>query len=93
MVREVAIRVAVETERTFWADARPIIHQKDSQISEIVTEVPTEQLKAFLTKTKRLAFGVAMKQPYQPMIAEAWLENSRKVLLFAANNCVDAAGR
>ncbi|MDX1201833.1 hypothetical protein GOL97_00650 [Sinorhizobium medicae] len=62
VVREVALRVAVETERTFWADA-PIIHQKDSQISEIVTEVPTEQLKAFLTKTKRLAFGVAKKQP------------------------------
>lgn len=93
VVREVVTRVAIETERTFWTDASPVIHQKDSQISEIVTEVPADQLKAFLTKTKRLAFGVALKKPYQPMIAETWLENSRKVLLFAANNCVDAAGR
>lgn len=92
-VREAVLGVTVKTDRASWDDVRPFIHQRDGQISEIVTEIPAKQLKAFLTKTDRLAFGVALKQPYQPMIAQTWLESSRKVLLFAANNCVDAASR
>ncbi|WP_286084194.1 hypothetical protein [Agrobacterium sp. FDAARGOS_525] len=87
-VRDAVVGLAVEADRASWEDVSPLIHQKDEQISEVVTEVPREHLKAFLTKADKLTFGVALKHPYQPMIAQTWLGTSRKVLLFAANNCM-----
>ncbi|MGY5811905.1 hypothetical protein ACXHXG_29905 [Rhizobium sp. LEGMi198b] len=89
VVRDAIIGTSVVTDKGDWKDYRPLVLQQTKQITEIVTAIPTKQLKAFLTKADRLSFGVALKKPYEPMIAQTWLASSRKVLMFAANNCTD----
>lgn len=89
-VQDAVTGLVIETDVASWEDSSPLIHQKDELITEIVTEIPSSHLKAFLTKTNKLTLGVALRQPYEPMIAQTWLNQSRKVLLFAANNCMDA---
>lgn len=89
VVREAILGASIMTDQATWYDQRPLVRQRTKQITEIVTEIPTKQLKAFLTRAERLSFGVALKKPYEPMIAETWLTGSRKVLMFAASNCGD----
>lgn len=89
VIREAVLGVSVLTDQASWKDMEPAVRQRTDQITEIVTEVPATQLKSFLTKADRLSFGVALKKPYQPMIAQTWLAGSRKALIFAANNCTD----
>ncbi len=90
-VREAVIGVSVLADDTDWEERRPVITGKGGMLTEIIVEIPAAYIKQFLTKTKRLSMGVALKKPLQPMIAQTWLEGSKEVLLFAANNCIGKA--
>ncbi len=87
-VRDAVQSVSIATDGPAWNDQAPFIWQKEDHISEIVTEIPKKEINNFLTRANRLVFGVSLADPYQPMVATTWLNKSRKVLLFAANNCV-----
>jgi hypothetical protein len=64
-----------------------VVWQADKLVSEVVTEVPQEHIIDLLTKVKTIRFDITVKAPYEPIEADTSLETSRKVLLFAANNC------
>ena len=87
-VQDSVLGVSIMTNLTEWETTNPIIHQIDENMSEVVVEIPEKDINGFLTKTNRLVFAVQLKEPYQPMVAPVELEGSKKVLLFAANNCV-----
>lgn len=87
-VQDSVLGAAIWTDQTKWETRKPIIHQLDDNMTELFVEIPEKEIRRFLTKTKKLRFGVILREPYQPMVADTWLDESRKVLLFAANNCV-----
>lgn len=88
-LKDAVMGLSVSTNTASWNDVAPVIRQKDEQISEIDTEVPKKRLKSFLTGGGKLTFSVALKKPYVPMVAKTWLSDSKRVLLFAAKNCID----
>ncbi|ABS14566.1 periplasmic protein-like protein [Brucella anthropi] len=87
-VKDSVLGAIIWTDVTKWQSPNPIIHQVDENMTELFIEVPKNEIKNLLTKTTLLQFGVLLRKPYEPMVARTWLDSSRKVLLFAANNCV-----
>lgn len=87
-VKEAVFNAVIWADDRKWVSDNPIIFQADETMTELVVEVPQDEIKRLLTTTTRLIFGVSLREPYQPMIATTWLDSSRRVLLFAANNCV-----
>jgi hypothetical protein len=79
----------VKTDQGSWVADQRFVRQRTSDIVEVVTLVPKERLKDILTKVDELSFILSFKQPYVPMGTTTYLKKSRKVLLFAANNCTD----
>lgn len=87
-VKDAVAGVAINTDVGEWISASPAIYQKDELMSELFVEVPKEQTIPLMKEAEKLQYGVMLRKPYEQMIAQTLLEDSRKVLLFAANNCV-----
>lgn len=88
-VKDAVLAASILTDVTReWVVDSPAIYQKDDLMTEFFIEVPKEMIIPLLKRAKKLQFGVLLRKPYTPMIAWSLLEDSRKVLLFAANNCV-----
>lgn len=86
-VADVVIGAGVHAGRIRWEDYNPVVWQLDAQVSEVITEVPRNMIVEFLTKADDLFFGLATREPYDPIIGRTWLASSRNVLKFAANHC------
>ncbi len=90
LIKSAVVKLRVDADNISWEDKRPVIWQADETASEVITEIPARYIKQFLSRVDSLKFDIAMSAPYQPIGAKTWLTTSRKVLIFAANNCVTA---
>jgi hypothetical protein len=81
------LSLRVESDAFTWSDEKPVIWQADPLVSEVITEVPKADINDLLAKADAFSFKIAMKPPYEPIAARTLLAKSRKVLLFAADNC------
>lgn len=86
-VKPAVQRVSVEGRKLRWLDDAPVIWQKDDFITEIVTEIPPDLIREFLMKIDEMIFRVSVRSPYEEISVHSKLMNSRKNLIFAANNC------
>lgn len=84
---DVVLGVEVATDLFRWSTDKPVILQVDAQVASVTVAVPQEYTRPFLTAAKELKYRIAVREPYGAIGADTWLERSRKVLLFAANNC------
>jgi hypothetical protein len=81
------IGLRVKTDLSGWDDYSPVIWQADDLVSEVITEVPRDQITSVLAKANSLTYIIAMKEPYKPIHAQTRLRSSRQVLRFASNHC------
>jgi hypothetical protein len=58
--------------------------------SHFAVEILRADVPKFLTSANKIQLRAKLKKPYKDMIATSYIANSRKALLFAANNCVNA---
>jgi hypothetical protein len=56
--------------------------------TQVIAEIPRKDVRTFLETTNELIFTARLKQPYVDMTATTYISNSRKALMFVANNCV-----
>lgn len=87
VLNEVIGRVTVATDEFSWDTVNPITFQQDPEAASVVMEIPNGLIRDFITKSNRLAFNIELRDPYVPMLATTFLSESRRNLLFAANNC------
>ncbi|MBZ9679638.1 MULTISPECIES: hypothetical protein [unclassified Mesorhizobium] len=88
---DAVLGLRVQTDSFQWDDGAPTIWQADLSVSEVITEIPRDRIKALLSKAGSLRFTIAFRSPYQPMFGQTSLLSSRKVLRFAANHCANSA--
>lgn len=63
------------------------VSQVDPFFMRVTAEVPKDRVLQMLTEVDEIVFGLALAEPYSPMIATTTLAGSRKALIFAANHC------
>lgn len=87
MIRNSLVKVSVASDDYGWTATEPWIVQDDPSVTSVVTEIPPNSIKTFLTASDLLIFQIDYLPPFQPMRATTYLAQSRKNLLFAANHC------
>lgn len=65
------------------------VSQFDTNYSRVVIEIPEADVLSFLIETHALALIFATRPPYETIRANSNISTSRKVLIFAANNCLN----
>lgn len=70
-----------------WIVEKVSIIEFDKDASEIIIEIPKLEIISLINKAKTIRIDLKLKKPYENISAYAPLWKSRKVLLFAANNC------
>jgi hypothetical protein len=80
--------VLIRTDLSSWNVQEPVVVQENAGITDVITDIPAAEIKPFLSKAQTIEFMVSLPKPYLPMIAKTSLAKSRKVLLFAANHCI-----
>lgn len=91
VIENAASFVIVSTDIFEWKDENPRIYQYDNLVTEVVTEIPQDHIVDFLQLAQSLNFRIDMKQPYTEVVANTYLDGSRRNLIFAANNCVNSS--
>jgi len=86
-ISDALVALVVDADEYYWERETPIIMQIDETATEVITEVPPDLIIPILTEVNEFWFRIAMKPPYDMIDARTFLGSSRKVLLFAANNC------
>ena len=81
--------VNLYAEPVILRDANYRVEQIDETYSRATIEIQKSDVMPFLTETNSLTFWISTHPPYQPIVANTYLSNSREVLLFAANNCLN----
>lgn len=80
-------KVLIRLDGAEWEDWSPRIRNVEENWLSVVVSIPKERLRPILTESDALEFEVRFSSSYEPLIASTYLSSSRKVLLFAANNC------
>jgi hypothetical protein len=65
------------------------VSQVDREFSRLIMRIETRDVIPFLTQSDRMQLRLALKPPYQPIVATTYLSGSRGALLFAANHCMN----
>lgn len=86
-ISDAVLGLRITIDRYSWEDRKPIIWQVDQEITEVITEVPREQIIDILSKNDQLEFYIALEEPYQPIVGSTHLRSSGVNLRFAANHC------
>jgi hypothetical protein len=63
--------------------------QVSEKYSQVLMQILPTYVNPLLRDANRLELVVHLRKPFENMIATTYLSNSRKALLFAANNCVN----
>ncbi len=87
-VSDAVLDMRVATDIFDWNDERPVIWQADDLVAEVITEIPQDRIKDFLSAANTLRVTITTRPPYDLIEATTYLKGSRKVLIFAANHCV-----
>ena len=82
--------VHIQTDLSSWSIQKQVVVQKSARISEVMIDIPAAEIKPLLSLAQTLEFTVSFAKPYAPMVVKTSLAKSQKVLLFAANHCVQA---
>lgn len=66
----------------------PVVTSDTGGLSMVSFIIPKEHVKDFLTKSEGLRIDLQLKPGFEPIYVSAPLTDSRKNLIFAANNCL-----
>lgn len=87
IIADAALAVNISTDRFSWEDRNPVVRQVDERVTAVEVEIPSSRIIEFLNRVSFVSYRIAMKRPFETIGADTWLDNSRTVLRFAANNC------
>ncbi len=91
LVKQAIKSAYLEADPVTYGHAKFSISQADAGFSRVVIQIRREDVIKFLTETNRIKFGLEVNAPYKPIFATTYLSESRKALLFAANDCINQA--
>ena len=89
IVKQAINNAYLEADPISYRSAKYDIAQADKEYSRVSIQIRHEDVYNFLTKTNRIRFGFDVKKPFRSIFANTFLSESRKALLFAANNCIN----
>lgn len=89
IIRDAIVSVTLDAPPVVYRTAPFSISQVDDAFSRLTIHIKNSDVIGLLTQANDFQIRVALKPSYSPMSANTFLSNSRKALLFAANNCVN----
>jgi hypothetical protein len=87
-IRDAVIGASLSAEPLDYPKLAYQIVDTGEDYTQIVVEIPPKDVRAFLLQANKLIFTVRLKKPYHDMFSTTYISNSRKALMFVANNCV-----
>jgi hypothetical protein len=72
-----------------YVDAPFSVSQISPEVSQVTMKIEKRDVIDLLTKVSKMTVELGVTKPYDTISATTYLSNSRKALLFTANNCIN----
>lgn len=88
VIRQAVVGASLAVEPLNYPSMKFDLVNTNEGYTQLVVEIPPRDVATFLQKPNKLVFTARVRKPFTDMVATTYMSNSRKALLFAANNCI-----
>jgi hypothetical protein len=88
VIRSAVVGAALSASPILYEQLQFRIVDTGEGFSQLIVDLPPEDVRAFLRKADAIRFTARVKRPYTDIGANTFVAKSRNALLFVAKNCL-----